>query len=105
MRILSPELNQIIESAYIEMTSHPERALSPVRRKMIYDQLNLEGPLYNRRAFKQLAITTANYALTVLKSMQPEDNLQEHLIQVAEGRINNAISENEASDEADKAWH
>jgi hypothetical protein len=102
--LISPQLKQKIESNIIEMRVHPERALILIHRKSIYDQLNLGDPLRDNRTFKWLAVITARQTLSIWHQMRSDHYLPEHLINLAEGRMNNTISVAMANTEVDKAW-
>jgi hypothetical protein len=102
--LIPQELEKTIERAYTQMKAHPARALVPIHRQALYNLINLNDSLHERRSFKWLAIVTARYTLSIWQNTKLDNRSPEYLIKMAEGILNGKGSIDAANIEADKAW-
>ncbi len=102
--LVSKEIREALDFAYNTMLMHKEYALTPFYRRKIYESFSLSGDSQSQIAFKRLGVITARQVLPIWQNAKAQDKRPDHLLNLAEGVINKAVSPELTRSEVELFW-
>ena len=102
--LLPSQVQQAIDRAAEAMMLHPAHALHPLYRRDIYTAFGPTNEMRCRLSRGWLAVITARHVLPLWQQAQPNDDLPEHLLDIAKGVLQGIVAARTAESQAGEAW-